>query len=94
MKKKILLLGIIGVAIYIVTRMLQTPEGEEESGASKAAAAIRERAPGVAEYVGRATVKGVQTIREMRNGKNASEGDGQSDIESSAKDAATSETAF
>ncbi len=93
MKKKILLLGIIGVAIYVVTRMLQTPEGEEESGASKAAAAIRERAPVVAEYVGRATKKGAQTLREMTSADDTSEGDGQADIQRPAMDAATSETA-
>ena len=93
MKKKVLLFGLIVLGIYCASRMLRTPEGADESGASKAASAIRERAPGVVEYVGRATEKGAQTIREMTNGEHASEGDGQSDIESSEKDAATSETA-
>lgn len=89
MKKKILLLGIIGAGVYGATRMLKTPEGEDESGASKAAAAIRERAPGVVESVGRATVKGAQTLRDMTNSEDGS--DGQSDIESPTKDAAASE---
>ena len=92
MKRKLLLIGLIGAAIYVVTRLLQTPEGAEESGASKAAAAIRERAPGVVEYVGRATVKGAQTLRGMTNGDEASASDGHSDIESPIKDAAASET--
>ena len=93
MKKKVLLFVLIAVGIYSASRMLKTPEGADESGASKAAAAIRERAPGVAEYVGRATAKGVQTIREMTNADGTSEGDERSDIESPAKDAAASETA-
>ncbi len=92
MKRKLLLIGLIGAAIYVVTRLLQTPEGADESGASKAAAAIRERAPGVVESVGRATVKGAQTLREMTNGGEASASDGHSDIESPIKDAAASET--
>lgn len=92
MKRKLLLIGLIGAAIYVVTRLLQTPEGADESGASKAAAAIRERAPVVAEYVGRATKKGAQTLREMTNGGEASANDGQSDVEGLTKDAAASET--
>ena len=91
MKRKLLLIGLIGAAIYVVTRLLQTPEGADESGASKAAAAIRERAPVVAEYVGRATKKGAQTLREMTNADDVS--DGHFDSESPAKDAATSEAA-
>ena len=90
MKKKLLLLGIIGVAIYCASRMLHTDEDEDESGASKAANAIRERAPEVAEYVGRATEKGVQAIREMTNGDSASEAEEASGIESPEKDPATS----
>ncbi len=92
MKRKILLVGLIGAGVYGASRMLKTPEGADESGASKAAAAIRERAPAVVEYVGRATVKGAQTLRGMTNGDEASASDGQSDIESPIKDAAASET--
>ncbi len=93
MKEKFLLVGLIGAGVYGASRMLKTDNGTGESGASKAAAALRERAPGVADYVGRATEKGAQTIREMANADDASERDGHSDIESPAKDAAASEAA-
>ena len=92
MKKKVLLFVLIAAGIYGASRMLKTPEGSDESGASKAASAIRERAPGVVEYVGRATKKGAQTLRGMTNGDKASASDGHSDIESPIKDAAASET--
>ena len=92
MKRKILLVGLIGAGVYGASRMLKTPEGADENGASKAAAAIREQAPGVVEYVGRATEKGAQTLREMTNGGEASANDGQSDVEGLTKDAAASET--
>ena len=90
MIRKLLLIGLIGAGVYGASRMLKTPEGADESGASKAASAIRERAPVVAEYVGRATKKGAQTLREMTNGIEATASDGPSDIEGPIKDAAAS----
>ena len=81
---KVLMIGVIGAVAYGASRMVKAPAGTVESGASKAAAALREKAPGVVEKVaqgteqlGRATEKGAQKLRELSN----IEGAGPSDIE-------------
>ena len=81
---KVLLLGLIGAAGYGASRVMKSPAGAVESGASKAAATIREKAPGVVEavaqgteQVGHATEKGAQKLRELAN----TEDTGPSDIE-------------
>ena len=43
---KVFLIGLIGAAAYGASRVMKSPAGAVESGASKAAAAIREKAPG------------------------------------------------
>ena len=79
---KIILIGLIGSAAYGASRMMKAPSGSVESAASKAAATLREKAPGVVEtvaqgteQVGRATEKGAQNI------EGAAEGAGPSDAE-------------
>ena len=86
---KVFLLGLIGVTAYGASRMMKAPAGAVESGASKAAATLREKAPGVVENlakgterVGRATEKGAQKLREIANTEDAVEGAGPSDAES------------
>ena len=81
---KVFLLGLIGAAAYGASRVMKAPAGAVESGASKAAAALREKAPGVVEKVaqgteqlGRATEKGAPKLRELSNTEDA----GPSDIE-------------
>ena len=81
---KVFLLGLIGAAAYGASQVMKAPAGAVESGASKAAATIRERAPGVVEtvakgteQVGHATEKGAQKLRELAN----TEDTGPSDIE-------------
>jgi hypothetical protein len=73
---KLLLIGFTGAAAFGVSRILKA-SGAVESGANKAAGALRERGPGVLENVaqgiekvGTATEKGVQTLSErMANGE-------------------------
>lgn len=81
---KVFMIGVIGAVAYGASRMVKAPAGTVESGASKAAAALREKAPGVVEKVaqgteqlGRATEKGAQKLRELANTQDA----GPSDIE-------------
>ena len=81
---KVFLLGLIGAAAYGASQVMKAPKGAVESGASKAAATIREKAPGLAEtvaqgteQVGHATEKGAQKLRELANVDDAPEnGDG------------------
>ena len=86
---KIILIGLIGGAAYGASRMMRAPSGSVESAASKAAATLREKAPGVVEnlakgteQVGRATEKGAQKLREITSSEGAVEGAGPSDAES------------
>ena len=86
---KIILIGLIGGAAYGASRLMNAPSGSVESAASKAAATLREKAPGVVEtvaqgteQVGRATEKGAQKLRELTNTEDADEGAGPSDAES------------
>ena len=79
---KVLMIGVIGAVAYGASRMLKAPAGTVESGASKAAAALREKAPGVVEKVaqgteqlGRATEKGAQKLRELSNTEDAEPSD-------------------
>ena len=44
---KVFLLGLIGATAYGASRMMKAPAGAVESGASKAAATLREKGPGV-----------------------------------------------
>ncbi len=81
---KVFLLGLIGAAAYGASQVMKAPTGAVESGASKAAATIREKAPGLVEtvakgteQVGHATEKGAQKLRELAN----TEDTGPSDIE-------------
>ena len=83
---KVFIVGVIGAVAYGASRVMKSPAGAVESGASKAAAAIREKAPGVAEavaqgteQVGHATEKGAQKLRELANADDAPDGDGLSD---------------
>ncbi len=85
---KVFLLGLIGAAAYGASQVMKAPKGAVESGASKAAATIREKAPGLVEtvakgteQVGHATEKGAQKLRELANVDDAPEGAGLSDIE-------------
>ena len=86
---KIILIGLIGSAVYGASRMRNAPSGSVESAASKAAATLREKAPGVVEtvaqgteQVGRAAEKGAQKVRELTNTEDAAQGVGPSDAES------------
>ncbi len=80
---KVFLIGLIGAAAYGASRVVKSPAGAVESGASKAAATIRERAPAVVEtvaqgteQVGHATEKGAQKLRELANVDDAPENGG------------------
>ena len=75
---KVLMIGVIGAVAYGASRMVKAPAGTVESGASKAAAALREKAPGIVETVaqgteqlGRATETGAQKLRELANTEDA-----------------------
>ena len=88
MLRKILLIGLIGGAAYGASRMMNAPAGSVESAASKAAATLREKGPGVVETVakgtervGRATEQGAHKLRELANTEDAADGIGPSDAE-------------